>query len=86
MERSGGVDLLGWVDDSQPSLCHPSAAHPTEPQFARRDAEHQEVHPAKSTREAMSFSDTIQPVCPCITSAWGATASHSFIAPHSSAS
>jgi hypothetical protein len=25
----------------------------------------------------MSFSDTIQPVCPCITSAWGATASHS---------
>ena len=31
----------------------------------------------------MSFSDTMQPVWPCASWACGATASHSFIAPHS---
>ena len=34
----------------------------------------------------MSFSETRAQVCPCATSACGAIASHSFIAPHSSAS
>jgi hypothetical protein len=37
-------------------------------------------------RSAKSFSDTITPVCPCAGVASGATASHSFMAPHSSAS
>ena len=40
----------------------------------------------RGARSAMSLSDTRQPVWPCATSALGATASHSFIAPHSSAS
>ncbi len=37
-------------------------------------------------RSAMSFSETITPVWQCATWASGATASQSFIAPHSSAS
>jgi hypothetical protein len=40
----------------------------------------------RGVRSAMSFSDTEHPVIPCATCAFGATANHSFMAPHSSAS
>jgi len=36
-------------------------------------------------RSAISAMEILQPTMPCMISAWGAAASHSFIEPHSSA-
>ena len=50
------------------------------------DVDHLAVCQHARRRSAMSFRDTRQPVIPCATCASGAMASHSFMAPHSSAS